>query len=108
MSTPGIIATVVLVVLAVGLWAIFTARRLDRLHIRVDRARRALDHVLICGDPTHQRRHDLAVRFYNNAVADTRRLRLRPVIRVLRLAGTAPLPEFFPFAKGRADRPGEG
>ncbi|MCZ9293164.1 hypothetical protein [Corynebacterium meitnerae] len=108
MSTSAVIAFVVLVLLAVALWAIFTARRLDCLHIRVDRARRALDHVLICGDPACQRRHDLAVRFYNNAVADTRRLRLRPVIRVLRLAGTAPLPEFFPFAKRRADRPREG
>lgn len=108
MSTPAIIAIVVIALLVFGLWAIVTARRLDRLHIRVDRARRTLDQVLSAGDPTHQRRYDLAVRFYNNAVADTRRLRLRPVIRVLRLAGTAPLPEFFPFAKGRADRPGEG
>ena len=98
MSTPVVIAIVLLFLAALGLWAMFIAQRLNRLHIRVDRARRALDHVLIDTDPTNQRRHDLAVRFYNNAVADTRRLRLRPLIRVLRLAGTAPLPEFYPFA----------
>ncbi|QPK78243.1 hypothetical protein G7Y31_06510 [Corynebacterium lizhenjunii] len=37
----------------------------------------------------------IAHRFYNEAVADTRALRLRPAVRVLRLGGTAPLPEFF-------------
>lgn len=43
-------------------------------------------------------RVSLAVRFYNEAVADTRALRLRPAVRALRLAGTAPMPEFFEFA----------
>lgn len=37
----------------------------------------------------------LAHRFYNEAVSDTRALRLRPVVRFLRLGGTAPLPDFF-------------
>ncbi|AKK08932.1 hypothetical protein HCH15_02145 [Corynebacterium testudinoris] len=42
-------------------------------------------------------RVQLARRFYNEAVADTRALRLRPAVRVLRLGGTAPLPEFFEY-----------
>lgn len=39
----------------------------------------------------------LAVRFYNDAVADTRAIRLRTLVRMLRLGGTARLPEFFEF-----------
>ncbi|QGU04752.1 hypothetical protein CETAM_07455 [Corynebacterium comes] len=42
-------------------------------------------------------RVQLAHRFYNDAVADTRDLRLRPSVRLLRLGGTAPLPEFFAY-----------
>ncbi|GAB3944179.1 hypothetical protein [Corynebacterium tapiri] len=41
-----------------------------------------------------QVRVDLARRFYNEAVADARALHLAWPVRVLRLAGTAPLPEF--------------
>jgi hypothetical protein len=37
----------------------------------------------------------LARKFYNDAVAATRTARRRPLVRVLRLAGGAPLPEFF-------------
>jgi len=37
----------------------------------------------------------LARKFYNNAVATTRAARRRPLARLLRLAGGAPLPEFF-------------
>jgi hypothetical protein len=37
----------------------------------------------------------LARRFFNDAVAATRAARHRPLARVLRLAGRAPLPEFF-------------
>lgn len=37
----------------------------------------------------------LARKFYNDAVAATRRARRRWLVVVLRLAGTAPLPEFF-------------
>lgn len=43
-------------------------------------------------------RVQLAHRFYNEAVADTRALRLRQPVRVLRLGGTADLPEFFEFS----------
>ena len=43
-------------------------------------------------------RVQLAHRFYNEAVSDTRSLRLRPTVRVLRLGGTAPLPEFFEYS----------
>jgi hypothetical protein len=37
----------------------------------------------------------LARRFYNDAVAVTRAARRRWLVRMLRLAGGAPLPEFF-------------
>lgn len=43
-------------------------------------------------------RVQLAHRFYNEAVADTRALRLRQPVRLLRLGGTADLPEFFEFS----------
>lgn len=39
-------------------------------------------------------RVELALRFYDDAVADTRALRLRPAVRALRLGGTAALPDF--------------
>jgi len=37
----------------------------------------------------------LARKFYNDAVAATRDARRRPLVRLLRLSGGAPLPEFF-------------
>lgn len=40
-------------------------------------------------------RVQLAHRFYNDAVTDTRALRRRRLVRALRLAGTAPSPEYF-------------
>ena len=40
-------------------------------------------------------RVDLAARFYNEAVADTRSVRARPVVKFFKLAGRAPLPEFY-------------
>lgn len=43
-------------------------------------------------------RLELARRFYNDAVTDTKALRSRPLVRVLRLAGTAPEPEYFDVA----------
>lgn len=43
-------------------------------------------------------RVQLAHRFYNEAVSDTRSLRLRPAVKMLRLGGTAPLPEFFEYS----------
>lgn len=36
----------------------------------------------------------MARRFYNDAVRDTRDLRERPVVRALRLAGRAPMPDY--------------
>ncbi|WCZ32627.1 hypothetical protein CMASS_05930 [Corynebacterium massiliense DSM 45435] len=42
-------------------------------------------------------RLQLAQRFYNEAVADTRALRLRPLVRMFRLGGTARLPQFFDY-----------
>lgn len=42
-------------------------------------------------------RLQLAHRFYNDAVADTRALRTRPLVRALHLGGTASLPEYFEY-----------
>lgn len=39
-------------------------------------------------------RVSMARRFYNDAVRDTRDLRERPVVRALRLAGRAPMPDY--------------
>lgn len=142
-----------LLVLAVALtlcaaWSFNTAQRLNRLHIRLDRSRDALQAALDrrCAvvaalfpelaalaaqteqipltatdlqrrlsqetqltealrervgqnpwPPQLQDAHtrvELALRFYDDAVADTRALRLRPAVRVLRLGGTATLPQF--------------
>lgn len=40
----------------------------------------------------------LAHRFYNDAVTTTRTLRTRPLVRICRLGGTAPLPDYFELA----------
>lgn len=137
---------------ALAAWCVLTAQRLDRLHIRLDRSRdalqaaldrrcavlaahtpelaaaaRAAEQVALTARDVEARaaaeerlaearaalgpaadgdggalrdtadadaRVLLALRFYNDAVADTRALRLRPVVRGLRLGGTAPLPRF--------------
>jgi hypothetical protein len=54
----------------------------------------------------------LARRFYNDAVAVTRAARRRWLVRVLRLAGGAPLPEFFEIddsiVVGGAEASGDG
>ncbi|KWX66374.1 NUDIX domain-containing protein, partial [Mycobacterium sp. NAZ190054] len=42
----------------------------------------------------------LARRFHNDAVRDTLALRERPLVRVLRLGGTAALPTYFEIAEG--------
>ncbi|SCX50665.1 Uncharacterized conserved protein [Klenkia marina] len=42
----------------------------------------------------------LARRFYNDAVRDTRALRRRPAVRVLRLHGRRPVPRFFDIDDG--------
>lgn len=166
-------STLAWVLLAVALtivatWAFYTARRLDRLHIRLDRSRESLQSALdrrcavvaatlpqlasaahateeIRLTPTDlssrlereselstsiaslidaspgpggigpgpdsigggalsastlaelkdaDTRVILALRFYNEAVRDTRALRLRPSVRTLHLGGTAALPEY--------------
>lgn len=143
--------TTVLVILAAFItlflaWAYFTAQRLHRLHIRLDRSRDAFEAALDqrCAvimalhpdlrdecrsveslrltptevEPRLRAEQDLrrrvgeqegdasndidaadtrvaiALRFYNDAVSDVRSLRLRPVVRLLRLGGTAALPSF--------------
>ncbi|WP_295629425.1 NUDIX hydrolase [uncultured Corynebacterium sp.] len=50
-------------------------------------------------------RVELARRFYNEAVTDTRMLRMRPWVRGLRLAGTAPVPEYFDVSVEAPPRP---
>ncbi|GAV97370.1 hypothetical protein CS176_1600 [Corynebacterium glutamicum] len=138
---------IAVVVTAAVLWAYFTAQRLNRLHIRTDSARQALQAALdrraalvgaLLPDAAEaskraeaipleysrfsQRaraereiselilkqgktlpdsivdaatRVELAHRFYNEAVSDTRDLRTRLMVRSFRLGGTAPLPEYF-------------
>lgn len=145
-------STLVLIILAVVLtavvlWAYSTAQRLNRLHIRTDSARQALEAsldrraalvgallpgsveaarqaeaipliysrfadrsraerriseiILMQQSPVPEAlvdaaaRVELAHRFYNEAVTDTRDLRTRVSIRTLRLGGRAPLPEYF-------------
>ncbi|QYH20578.1 hypothetical protein JKI95_11890 [Corynebacterium aquatimens] len=146
---------VAVAVAALAVWAVLTAQRLNRLHIRLDRSRDALQAALDrrcaviaatlpaaagaarateevrLSDRDLRSRLDkedalaaevavhraatggdgadsaaerelrdadtrvmLALRFYNDAVADTRALRLRPLVRTLRLGGTAALPEY--------------
>lgn len=142
MTETVVLALWVLLAVAVTaavVWAAVTAQRLDRLHIRVDRSRDALQAALdrrLAVTTAHQpglahqaraveaiplrprnfaarldaedrfrelvdhpdadadTRVLLAMRFYNDAVADTRALRLRPLVRALRLGGTAPLPHY--------------
>jgi len=146
MTMVWIAVAVVVTVLAA--WAYNTAQRLNRLHIRLDRSRDALqaaldrrcaviaalypelgaaaqrtEQIRLAPDDVRTRfaqeeqltalvaehgagegvpvplseadvRVELATRFYNDAVADTRALRLRPSVSFLRLGGTAALPQF--------------
>ena len=146
MTLMWIAVAVVVTVLAA--WACNTAQRLNRLHIRLDRSRDALqaaldrrcaviaavypelrsaaedaEHTRMTPQDIHTRlareeqlsarvsermageempgplsdadiRVELATRFYDDAVADTRALRLRPSVSFLRLGGTAELPQF--------------
>lgn len=160
----------VVVILLLGLWLLFTAQRLDRLHARVDAAGAALDAQLVrrsaallhtaetstdadgldgplrtecervaraaldvldvtadaapggrqavenavgrmlaevsLASPGMQpqmvdelreaaARVQVARRFFNDAVRDARRLRVRRRVRLLRLAGHREMPEFF-------------
>ncbi len=151
------LAVLVVVILAVGGWALQTANRLDRLHVRYDLSWQALDGALArravvaravavdaygegpdaarlaaLADAAEaaprparegaendlsaalaqvdfaalpsplvtelsdaEARVVLARRFHNDAVRDTLALRERPVVRMLRLGGTAALPTYF-------------
>ncbi|VEG42586.1 ADP-ribose pyrophosphatase [Mycolicibacterium flavescens] len=151
------LAVLVVVILAVGAWALQTANRLDRLHVRYDLSWQALDGALarravvaravavdaygdgpeatrlaVLADAAEraprsaregaendlsaalaqvdpgsvpqalvaeladaEARVVLARRFHNDAVRDTLALRERPVVRMLRLGGTAALPTYF-------------
>lgn len=145
----GTLICIILAVIltALVLWAYSTAQRLNRLHIRTDSSRQALEAALdrraalvgalLPGSAEAARRAEsipliysrfaeraqaerlisetilaqqppvaealvdaaarveLAHRFYNEAVTDTRDLRTRVSIRALRLGGRAPLPEYF-------------
>lgn len=72
---------------------------------RAEKERAISAHIANMGDKAPARivdaeaRLQLAHRFYNEAVADTRALRTRPLVRILRLGGTAKLPEFFEFTE---------
>ncbi|MCD2188329.1 NUDIX hydrolase [Actinomycetospora soli] len=167
-----VIAVVIVLLLVTALVAIGRARRLDRLHVRVDAARLGLVAALdrraavvravaatappSALSPTDRRalraaaraaeaagdgagreaaENDLvgrrgpletatlppdlsaeladadarvvvARRIHNDAVRDTRALRGRRMVRALRLAGTAPYPEYFEIAEPVADTPG--
>ena len=50
-------------------------------------------------------RVELAMRFYNDAVSDTRTLRLRPLVRFFHLGGHASPPEYFEVAGIESDIP---
>nr|CRL75143.1 hydrolase, nudix family protein [Mycolicibacterium malmesburyense] len=151
------LAVLVVIILAVGGWALQTANRLDRLHVRYDLSWQALDgalarravvaraaaldaygdrpeaarlaaladaaelaprsaregaendlsaalarvdlaalpQVLVAELADAEARVVLARRFHNDAVRDTLALRERPVVRMLRLGGTAALPTYF-------------
>ncbi|WP_410645008.1 NUDIX hydrolase [Amycolatopsis sp. lyj-346] len=64
---------------------------------RVDRARLPAELAEELTDAEH--RVVIARRVHNDAVRDTLRLRRRRKVRYFRLAGTAPLPEYFEFAE---------
>lgn len=64
---------------------------------RVDRARLP---PALAGELTDaEHRVVIARRVHNDAVRDTRALRRRRKVRYFKLAGTAPLPEYFEFAE---------
>ena len=160
--TAVLVAVLVAGVLLVGAWALQTANRLDRLHVRYDLSWQALDGALARravvaravavdaygGGPDGKRlaglagaaeraprssreaaendlsaalarvdpaslpmalvaeladaeaRVLLARRFHNDAVRDTLALRERPLVRLLRLGGTAVLPSYFEISEG--------
>ena len=116
------LALLMICVVSALLWIYFTAQRLHRLHIRLDAALQSLQAALdrrvadksaddsATGSlvahelSSHYAelvdadvRVELAHRFYNEAVASTRGLRVRPLVKYFRLGGRAPLPDFFQY-----------
>jgi hypothetical protein len=67
----------------------------------LDRARLPRELAAELAEAEH--RMVLARRVHNDAVRDTRALRGRPLVRWLRLAGTAPLPAYFEIAEPVAE-----
>jgi 8-oxo-dGTP pyrophosphatase MutT (NUDIX family) len=59
----------------------------------------SLPHALVAELADAEARVLLARRFHNDAVRDTLALRERPAVRMLRLGGTAPLPDYFEIAE---------
>lgn len=160
MTTALLVVAAIIVTLCVA-WAIFTAQRLNRLHIRTDAALQALRAslenrawLIVAALPeledvarealaqpmqtsaldaraaaearlerqlrSHLATHDagtrqvraiaeanvrveLARRFYNDAVTDTRALRTRLAVQAVRLGGTAKLPEYYEQVHELAD-----
>ncbi|MFI6866525.1 NUDIX domain-containing protein [Nocardia sp. NPDC050406] len=166
-TTILVLALIAALVITIGVWAYTTANRLDRLHVRSDQARHALDAALArrsvvarsvattIGRPhadsevveqarrlaaladraerTSWRDREtvenqlaaalsavdietlppqlvaeladaearvlIARRFHNDAVRDTLALRTRRLVRLLHIAGTAPLPTYFEIAE---------
>lgn len=166
-TTILVLALVAALIITIGVWAYTTANRLDRLHVRSDQARLALDAALArravvaravatnisrphadpeviaqarrltsladnaeranwrdretienqlaaalsAVDVTHlppqlvaeladaEARVLIARRFHNDAVRDTLALRTRRLVRLLHIAGTAPLPTYFEIAE---------
>ncbi|WP_297009140.1 hypothetical protein [uncultured Corynebacterium sp.] len=81
------------------------ALRAEEMGARSD-AENALVRTLTVGERTNpafveaSTKVDLAARFYNDAVGDTLGLRSRPVVRMFRLAGSAPLPAYYDAMSG--------
>ena len=112
---------------ALMLWAFFTAQRLNRLHIRTDSALQSLQAALDrraavvtailpeaaalasaaesvpLTSTSFRARASVERSLYNDAVSDTRALRTRPLVWILRLGGTAQLPNYFELADSAGD-----
>ena len=85
--------------------AVSAARRLDQLHRRIDLTReiwqRISETAALNPSAESSTSKQLAAHIYNDAVRETLRIRSNPLVRGLRLAGTAPLPIYVDFLHGR-------
>ncbi len=111
--TVAVSLIIVAVAAIAGVYVSWRAGRLDRLHTRLETARAALRATFSQPDfrasidrpegadellgELESTAHQvfLARKFYNDAVAATIAARSRWLVRVFRLAGGAPIPEFF-------------